>query len=110
MAIRRLIEVFLNQFDEKVQIVSLGAGSDTNAFWVLKNFAHAKIFELDFFNVVHNKLQVIKREWSAALSFMSNGKTFPVEGEIWSSDRLSLISCNLRCSEDIKNGWGGQGG
>ena len=104
MTIRRVIEVFLNRFGEEVQIVSLGAGFDTNAFWILKSFAHVKIFELDFPNVIYRKLKIIEREWRGALSFMANDQPFSSEEESWSNGKLSLISCDLRLSVDEEIG------
>ncbi|KAL6450126.1 PPM1 Leucine carboxyl methyltransferase 1 [Candida maltosa Xu316] len=48
MAINRVVEGFIKEFDGKCQIVSLGSGSDTRAFPILQSYKDVVYHEIDF--------------------------------------------------------------
>ena len=105
MAIRRTIEWFATTcVGDDLQVVSIGAGYDTNGLWALKQFRNVKkVFELDFFDVLFHKLKIFKNEWGSMFSFLHSGGDFPSYrvndengGLLWSSDKLCLVGCDLR--------------
>ena len=106
MTMRRVIETFLSSnSNTESQIISIGAGNDTNLLCASQKFAHVKFFEIDFLDVVLHKLKVLKRDWNDKFQFMSL-TDFPdffihKDGEIvWNSGSFSVFSADLRSSTD----------
>jgi len=103
---RRLISEFVQTVSSECQIVILGAGSDTNGLWALKEFGDVlTVFEIDFSGTIHKKYRnLVNHSKKAQFLFRGGGKpAFQVDpdGEMqWMCDKLKLLGHDLRSSLD----------
>ncbi|RKP18168.1 leucine carboxyl methyltransferase [Rozella allomycis CSF55] len=96
--IDQIVLSFIQNFKEStVQILSLGAGSDTRFFNLIKrrHYKNIKYFEVDFAAVNAKKCNVIKRK-KEFLSILDNPRIAIDISEIYSDDYFLL-------SEDLRN-------
>jgi len=107
---RTLIDQFLNSGDKQKQIVSFGAGFDTN-FWRLKHQkrnkadpnqrAPVKYFEIDYPQVVKHKTKLIQQ--SLTLSSLIDELVVTGDGGI-SSPSYALLSADLHNQQQVESG------
>ncbi len=114
ISIDMIINKFLQQFkNEKVQILSLGAGSDTRAFRILpKHHKNVDYFEVDFENSCKiKKYAILSSEELCKALFITkteeklptNHNEFVTQSSSLESDCYHLIACDLRTLKDRKD-------
>ena len=102
-SVRSLINNFINKFkdESEIQILSLGAGLDTNFFYFQENIesfknANIKYYEVDFQDIWIQKISVIKENSNLeTLIFNDQAPSYSSEDAII-SDRYRLISWDIR--------------
>lgn len=99
---RRLISAFVKDRRDTRQIVILGAGSDTNGLWALRQFGvELRVFEIDFKRSISRKASVLHRNQDRLKSVFAEGG-FQVgsrvgdEDDLLGTENFKLIGCDLR--------------
>lgn len=99
---RRLISRFIFATGINCQIVFLGAGSDTNGLWALKEFEKGlKVFEVDFVGPISRKARCISQNLHHLKFIFPDSDppkcTFDIQGGVsWGTNTYSLLSYDLR--------------
>lgn len=108
-SVRSFIDCFINKFkDQKTQILSLGAGLDTNYFYYEENDPifkehSVKYFEVDFQEITTAKIKVIKENESLQnLIFKDSPSNYPHDDSI-NAARYKLIPCDIRETESLRD-------
>jgi O-methyltransferase involved in polyketide biosynthesis len=101
-SVRSLIDNFINKFkNESIQILSLGAGLDTNYFYYEENVkefkdCNVKYFEVDFNDITVQKIQTIKEHSELEKLIDPEGNDFYDSDNAINAPRYKLIPCDIR--------------
>lgn len=99
---RRLIYQFVLSMETNCQIVILGAGSDTNGLWALKEFGDGlKVFEVDFVGPISRKARCLSQNRHQLQCLFPDSEypncSFNNPGEVpWGTNTYRLLSYDLR--------------
>ncbi|CDR96568.1 LEUCINE CARBOXYL METHYLTRANSFERASE, putative [Babesia bigemina] len=99
-AIRQAISAFIEQFpDENVQLVNLGCGFDTLAFWVLQHYPKATCFDVDKPRQLKAKAALIRK----AYPVMELLQEFDGDGDkIIDAKRYKMVPADLNNITEIE--------
>ncbi|SBT80533.1 leucine carboxyl methyltransferase, putative [Plasmodium malariae] len=105
-ALRKYIELFFKSFDnaQPVQVVNIGAGLDTTFFWACEQGKNVKYYEIDFFELLHEKTSIIKNVelLKKFLKYDEKCKENE-EGDVINCENYKMLSFDLNNSICLEN-------
>ena len=100
---RKLVESFIQNEKEDLQIVSLGCGLDTLPFYILKKYPKKNFnyFECDLEVVTKHKISFIENNKTLEEFLKASSKNLKINGSSLNSEKYNLFPCDLNYPKKI---------
>ncbi|CDU19695.1 leucine carboxyl methyltransferase, putative [Plasmodium yoelii] len=103
-AIRQYIEMFVKSLgnDELVQVVNIGAGLDTMFFWIYEQYKNIKYYEMDFYELLNEKKNIINNVELLNKFLISNDKCVQNEKDLINCENYKMVSFDLNDANSME--------